>query len=209
MNKVYVLGVGPGSPDFILPVIYRKVKECDLLVGGTRNLALFKTECKEELIIGREVEKVIKAIIHLRQTKQIGVLVSGDPGFYSLLATLLRHFKREELEVFPGINSLQYLFARGSLPWQDAYVTSLHGRRTADLGYLVKRHAKIAFLTDAGFSAGEIARFLVEKGIKGKRALVGEDLSYPEERIRDMPLEDLAGLKVSNLCVMVIYDADD
>lgn len=209
MHKIYVLGVGPGSPDFIPPVIYQKARECDVLVGGKRNLTLFKTEQQEELIMGRDVETIIQAIIRLRQTKQVGVLVSGDPGFYSLLATLLRYFKRDELEVFPGISSLQYLFARGSLPWQDAYLTSLHGRRTADLEQLVKKHAKIAFLTDGGFPAGEIARFLVEKGIKGKGVLVGENLSYPEERIQDMPLEDLVGLEVTNLCVMVIYNAHD
>ncbi len=209
MHKVYVLGVGPGSPDFILPIIYQKAQECDVLVGGKRNLALLKTDRQMELIMGREVEKVIQSIIYLRQTKQVGVLVSGDPGFYSLLATLLRYFKRDELKVFPGISSLQYLFARGSLPWQDAYLTSLHGRRTTDLEQLVKKHAKIAFLMDVGFPAGEIARVLVAKGIKEKRVLVGENLSYPEERIRDMPLEDLVGMEVSNLCVMVIYNAND
>ncbi len=209
MHKIYVLGVGPGSPDFILPVIYQKAQECDVLVGGKRNLALFDTEQQIKLIIEREIEKIIKTITSLRQTKQVGVLVSGDPGFYSLLATLLRYFKRHELEVFPGISSLQYLFAKGSLPWQDAYLTSLHGRRKAALEELVKKHAKIAFLTDKNFPAGEIARFLVEKGIKKKRVLVGENLSYPQECIRDMPLEDLVGLEVSNLCVMVIYNAYD
>lgn len=206
MNKIYVLGVGPGHPDLVLPLIKKKAGECQVLVGGRRNLELFKNLGKEEIVIGADLEGIIARIGELRLTKRLAVLVSGDPGLYSFLNTLLGHFSREELEVYPGISSLQYLFARGALPWQDALITSLHGRRPAELLEMVQGSSKIAFLTDYKFPAGEVARCLIEGGIRGKRGLVGENLSYPQERIRDLPLEEWVGIEVADLCVMVIYD---
>lgn len=206
MNKIYVLGVGPGSKEYILPIIHKKVEECQVLVGGKRNLELFHVLGKKEIYIKSNITEIIEKIKELSAIAQVGVLVSGDPGFYSLLTSLLGHFTREELEAYPGISSLQYLFAKGVLPWQDAQLTSLHGRRIEDLEELIRINSKVAFLTDSCFPAGEIADYLVRRGIQGKKALIGENLSYPEEIIHDLPLEKCRSLKVANLCVMVIYD---
>jgi len=208
-NKIMVLGVGPGSPDYVLPIIYEKAARCDILFGGRRNLELFRHLNKETVIMGSNVEETISRIEEARRGRRPGVLVSGDPGLYSFLTLLRQRFDKHELEVYPGISSLQYLFARGALPWQDACIISLHGRQPGgDLAGLVKARAKVAFFTDQEFSAGEIARFLVENGVRGKRGLVGEDLSYPTEKVIDLPLEDLAGREGSSLSVMVVYDDD-
>lgn len=206
MSKIYVLGLGPGSPDYILPVVLQKAAECRILAGGVRHLELFRPHDKEEIVLGANLDVAIASIKARYRESRVGVLVSGDPGYYSFLTVLLKHFQREELEVYPGISSLQYLFAKGALPWQEACLTSLHGRRSEDLLLLVQRNRMTAFLTDPRFPVGEIARFLTEQGIRGKRALVGEDLSYPHERIRDLPLEEWCGQPIANLSVMVIYD---
>ena len=33
MNKVYAVGVGPGSPDFVTDVIKNVISECDVVIG--------------------------------------------------------------------------------------------------------------------------------------------------------------------------------
>ena len=33
MNKVYAVGVGPGSPDFVTDVIKDVVSKCDVVIG--------------------------------------------------------------------------------------------------------------------------------------------------------------------------------
>jgi len=206
MNKVFVLGVGPGSPEYIVPVIHRKVQECNVLFGAKRHLEIFACWNKQQFSLGFDLRETIRLIGEMRAEKQIGILVSGDPGLYSFLTTLLNHFDRNDLEVYPGISSLQYLFARGVLPWQDARIVSLHGRRIEDLAELVRKESKLAFLVDNKFPVGEIVRFLVDSGITGKRVLVGENLSYRKEKIQDLSLEEWAGAKTADLSVMVIYD---
>lgn len=206
MNRIVVLGVGPGSPDYLLPAVKKEAINCDVLIGGKRNLSLFQDYEKEKIVLGANINEVIERIKELRSTKKLGILVSGDPGFYSFLNTLLKHFSRDELKVLPGISSLQYLFAKGVLSWQDALLTSLHGRRLEDLADLVRKNSRIAFLTDSKFPPSKICSFLLESGVKNKRVLVGENLSYPEEQIRDLSIEQWAGQKTDPLCVMVIYD---
>lgn len=206
MNKVLVLGIGPGSPDYVMPAVLDKIARCDVLVGGNRHLAIYKTFDQVGISLDSDWDRIICAIRERARDKLVGVLVSGDPGLYSLLSVLLKNFKREELDVYPGISSLQYLFARGVLPWQDAAIVSLHGRSTEDLVEMIIKNPKLALLTDKKFPPGEIARYLIERGVSGKRALVGEDLSYPEERIRDKFLKEWVGVLVSSLSVMVIYD---
>lgn len=206
MNKILVMGVGPGSPDYVLPVVKNEAAKCDVLVGGKRNLALFQELEKEEVVLGANINEVIQKIKEMCIHKRIGVLVTGDPGFYSFLKTLLKHFQREDLTVIPGISSLQYLFAKGVLCWQDAIMTSLHGRRLKDLADLVKDNSRIAFLTDKDFPPAEICNYLLGCEINKKRVLVGENLSYPHEKIRDLPIKEWINKTTDPLCVMVIYD---
>lgn len=205
-RKVYVLGVGPGSPDYVLPIVEKKARECSVLVGGGRNLELFRDVGKREIVIKRDISAVVNEIQEIYRVEQVGVLVSGDPGFYSFLQTLLRYFEPGELEVYPGISSLQYLFAKGVLPWQDACFVSLHGRRVADLVRTVKEENKVAFLTDAKMGVGQVCRLLTENGVKDRRVLVGENLSYSDEKVFNATLEECAGIKTRGLCVMVVYD---
>lgn len=206
MKKIFVLGVGPGSPDYILPIVREKAAECRTLAGGSRNLDLFAELGRKEILLTARLQEALEKIAAAREEGRVGILVTGDPGFYSFLNVLSNYFHKGELEVYPGVSSLQVLFARGVLPWQDAYMTSLHGRRSEELGQIVRTHGKVAFLTDPSFPAGEVARTLIELGVKGKRALVGEDLCYPQEKITDMSLEEWSGRQVSDLAVMVIYD---
>jgi cobalt-precorrin-7 (C5)-methyltransferase len=206
MHKILVLGIGPGSPDYLLPAVWQAARSCQVLVGGRRQLELFRELAREEIVIDANFAGLIERLDNLRRHARVGVLVSGDPGLYSLLAVLDRHFNREELEVYPGISSLQYLFARGALTWQDAVLYSLHGRCGEDLLAMVQAHQKLALFTDPGLPVGRIARLLVEQGVRGKRALVGENLSYPTEKVRDRPLEEWVDVAVADLAVMVIYD---
>ena len=54
------------------------------------------------------------------------ILVSGDPGLYSLLSLVKKRFS--DFRVIPGISSLQAICAYACESWQDAKILSGHGR---------------------------------------------------------------------------------
>ncbi|MGM0369478.1 MAG: precorrin-6y C5,15-methyltransferase (decarboxylating) subunit CbiE [Bacillota bacterium] len=206
MNKIQIAGIGPGTQDYLLAITKRIVEEADVLIGGKRALDLFSELDKETMKITSDLTAVKDYIKNNYQSQQLVVLVSGDPGLYSMLKYLKRYFAEEELEVIPGISAMQLGFAKAKMVWQDAKITSLHGNDNKEqLLNLVQAESKVAFFTDNQLPPQEIAAYLLEQGLD-KQGMVAENLSYPSERIVKGSLEKISSKQFGGLSVMVIYD---
>jgi len=206
VQKVLVVGIGPGEKEYLLPLAKNKVEAAQVLVGGKRALDLLAQPGQETREIKGSLQDIVNFIQAKSQDKQVAVLLSGDPGLYGMLNFLLKHFSPEELEVIPGISSMQLCFARFKLPWQDFKIVSLHGRSKEMLLSWVREHSQIAFFTDSTFPPEEIGKYLLENGIENKRIIVGESLSYPEERIEDTDLLGISQCSGFQNCVMLVLD---
>ncbi len=204
MEKIYVLGVGPGAKAYLPPVTGEKAAECDILVGGRRSLALFEDLEKETIEITGRLDPVIEAIRQKRDGKKIAVLVSGDTGIYSFLPKLGGVFGRDALEVYPGISAVQYFFARLGLCWHEASFISLHGRSLDDLARLAGNSERLVVFTDPKHTPALVCCKLVEAGLTDKRIYLGEDLSYPEEKISSGSPEDFTGYEASKLNLVIV-----
>ncbi len=204
MNKVYIIGIGSGTEDYLLPVARKEIESSDCLIGGRRALRLFRPLHKEERLLEGSFERVIPFILKEREKMKIAVLVSGDPGLYSFLGTISKVLKKEDYAVIPGVSAVQIAFARIGERWEDATLLSLHGRKMDDLAARVEGSKKTFLFTDPGFPPEEIAASLLEKGVENRRAIVMENLTYPDERIVDTDLKSLSRMKGFGLCVMII-----
>ncbi|HZW83099.1 MAG TPA: precorrin-6y C5,15-methyltransferase (decarboxylating) subunit CbiE [Candidatus Deferrimicrobium sp.] len=187
---IYVIGIGPGHPDYLLPAAENAAQKCQVLVGGQRALALFdKLSCQRFQVTGNLIQLKDFLRNNLSKDRNIGVLVSGDTGFYSLLPFLRKNFPETRLEVIPGISSLQLIFARAGLAWQEANLTSVHGRPLAlvdtDPGQL------LGLLTGKENSPNIIAQYLLKHG-PNRRVWLGNNLSYPDEVVLETDLTSLA-----------------
>lgn len=202
MNRIAIVGIGPGALEYIAPAAMKAIEACDLLVGGRRNLQSLSHFKKRELIYESNLSELIDRVSELRMDYEICVVVSGDPGFYSLLDVFLRRFKSEDLIVIPGLSSFQYLFSKLSRPWKSYELISLHGRpiNTHDF----ERGRGYFILTDGTNTPSSIARYLIETETPNRVMIIGENLSYPNERILfGNPLE-FRDKKFDKLCVVVI-----
>ncbi|NLW23642.1 MAG: precorrin-6y C5,15-methyltransferase (decarboxylating) subunit CbiE [Clostridia bacterium] len=137
-----------------------------------------------------------------RSSEQVGILVSGDPGFYSLLAYLKKHLSPEKLEVIPGISSLQVAFSRLRLTWQDALWLSLHGRPLENLLPYLTSKKTLGLLVDKNCSLGEIVRMLNIAGIW--RIHVCGNLTYPDEFILTFNSQEKVPRVDLENCVLVV-----
>ncbi len=180
MNKTYVLGMGPGHPDYVLPLTQKLIAESDVLIGGERHLAEYASSGKTCFPLRGDLRGLIEIIRHERLSRRVAVLLSGDPGFYGLLDFLRRHFAADELQVVPGIGAFQYLMAQIGEPWHQAALASLHGR-DCDFRALIQTHRCTALLTDDKQSPQWLAAQLADR--TEIEMVVGADLSYPHERI--------------------------
>ncbi len=223
MFKVYIIGIGPGSQDYLLPIAKREIEQADCLIGAPRALSLFQNLNKEKIEMSVHSMDIShtncsnstvcchynseKAIAYIKENmlkKKIAVLVSGDPGLYSFMHKLSKILKKEEYEVIPGISSLQLGFARIGESWHDAKIISLHGRKANNMAEEVKANPKVFLLVDSSFPADKIAGKLLSEGVDNRRAVVLENLSYPDERVVDTNLKDLSNMKGFSLCALII-----
>lgn len=203
--KIIVVGIGPGSPDYIPPIASRAIAEAKVLVGSSRALATLAPQTCETRVIDRDINGVMSFIRERLSSGNVTVMVSGDPGYYSLLAALRAEFPPEVLEVIPGISSVQLAFARLSCPWQDADLISLHGREVERERLAYRSGGKLAFLTDGKYNPRRIAQMLLELGWpKDTKAWLCTELSYPSERIVSGQLAALAEIDGFDHSVMVV-----
>ena len=56
------------------------------------------------------------------------ILVSGDPGIFSLLPIVKKRFPHDNITVIPGVSSLQAICAYAGETWHNAAILSGHGR---------------------------------------------------------------------------------
>ena len=81
---------------------------------------------RRALSLGPDLQAGLSKIESLRPKGPVTVLVSGDPGFFSLAKLVLRRFGRENCRIVPGISSVHVAFSRICLDWADAKIISAH-----------------------------------------------------------------------------------
>lgn len=207
MNKVCIAGVGPGALAYVTPAALEAVRSCDILVGGKRNLEAFQHLGKETYEFKTSMEDLYAFVDGERRVRKVCVVVSGDPGFYSLLDFFLKRLGREALEVIPGISSFQYLFAKIAKPWKSYSLASMHGRDTDIMKGLIESSG-VFLLTDRSNNPTGIADYLINQGLDKCMITVGENLSYQDERIVTGSPEEIRKYQFNNLCVVVIEKDD-
>lgn len=204
MNKIHIIGIGPGSKEYLLPIARRTIENSDCLIGARRILSLFRNLDKEKIYLDKNFDRIIPYIEKNRSEKKLAILVSGDPGLYSFLGKIQKSFKKDEYSVIPGISVLQLAFAKIGETWEDAKIISLHARAPHSLIEDVRNHSKVFLFTDSKFSPPRIAGYLIARGIENRKAVVFENIGYPDERIVDTDLKTLSKMGGFKLCVMII-----
>jgi len=204
-HKIIVAGIGPGSPDYILPIASRTIAQAKVLVGSQRALAAFAPAHISTKVIDKDIAGVLSFIRESLKNNDVVVMVSGDPGFYSLLAAIRKDFIPSQITVIPGISSVQLAFARMAEVWQDATLISMHGRQASDEDLQYKINKKLAILTDHEYSPSHIARVLLDHGwpVDGQ-VWLGEKLSYDDESSKKLTLEETTKCIGFSHCVMVV-----
>ncbi len=180
-NQIYICGIGPGHPDYISPVVYKKVENADILIGGSRHLEIFSNYNKESFVFYGSLSALKEKMASLNK-KNIVVLVSGDTGFYSLRRYIQSAFPEAAIELIPGLSSYQYLYAKVGLGYENALKASLHGKEL-DFLQAVETYDSVFLLTDKKQNWKWIAEKLANAGYGDYNYYIGIHLTYPDEKI--------------------------
>ena len=199
MNWMKMIGIGDNGAEGLLPQYVEWINECDVLVGGERHLTFFPEYKKEKKVIKGGLTALIDEL--QQETRNVVILVSGDPLFYGLGGVLA---KKLPLEIYPYTSSVQLAFSKMQESWQDAYIVSLHGRSIKGFAQKIDGRKKIAVLTDETNSPHAIASYLKRFGMTEYDAFVAENLQGEKERCRFFNLDEMEQSSFSPLNVVIL-----
>ncbi len=206
-KKIIVAGIGPGDEKFITPAALEKIRAAKFLVGGRRALETFSSAAQITFPITRDIDAALNFIREKISIGQVVVMVSGDPGYYSMLDVLRKNFDAALIEVIPSISSLQLAFAKVAMSWYDATLLSFHGRRPPDDKLKFEPNKVLGLLTDAEFNSVTISKILLNLGwAETSRLIICARLSYADEKIIDTTLADAINAEPVNHCVLIVKE---
>jgi precorrin-6Y C5,15-methyltransferase (decarboxylating) len=203
MIPVQVVGLGM-SPADLTQRAREIIQEAQVLAGGRRLLDYFPEHRSMKIPLGKDPEGTLKQLPALAETKRVVVLASGDPNFYGVGPLVVRVLGAEQVVIHPNLTAIQTACARLQMPWQDATVISLHGRAWEPLAAALSKPGPLLIYTDPAHSPGEIARFLLARGLSQARFCVLEDLGQDTERITWMSLAEAQEREFSPLNLVVV-----
>ena len=153
--------------------------------AAERLLAALPAGCTARRVEAARPQEVLQAVLEARGYASLCVVAySGDTGFYSGACGLLPLLAENGVaaRVLPGISSVQLLAARLGRPWQDWTLVSAHGA-ACDAAAAVCGGRPVFFLTGGMLGPAALCAQLCEAGLGGLAVTVGENLSYPDERV--------------------------
>ncbi len=212
MAKLFIVGTGPGSPDYVTPVARKTVAKAELVVGAERSLNLFRENINGQTLTltAKNVDEALKTAVEAAKNGKTAVLLStGDPGFSGLLGSVLRRYQTE-VEVVPGISSMQTCAAKLSICWDNAALFTFHDNADEEkkrkLSEAVKAGKTVLVLPEPKtFPPNAIAAYLLDAGInREQEVVVCENLTLTNEKIVKTTLENASKQNFSPLCVLVI-----
>ena len=219
MNKVFAVGVGPGSSSYVTDVVKNVVSKCDVVIGYGYTLKTI-----EDLIGGKQVLEVTmknqeEAYQKIAKEDAHTILVpfTGDVNFSEseVVDRLIEIF--DEVEIIPGISSTQVAASKAKVPTDKSKVITMHISTSIEEKKLELQKALIDGFSvilvprpwpkvpEKHFMPSEIALYLKRNGFDTSKMKVHvfEAVTTEMETAFEGMVSDLEGKEFSDLCVMV------
>lgn len=112
MNKIYVVGIGPGEYEQMTIKAVNALKDSDVIIGYTVYVDLVKNHFpgKEFMTtpMKKEVDRCVLAFDEAMKGKSVAMICSGDAGVYGMSGLMYEvgvNYPEVKLEIIPGVTA--------------------------------------------------------------------------------------------------------
>jgi len=224
LGKVFAVGVGPGSPKYVTEIVKEIIQNCDIIIGYKYTLKTIKKLIGEKEIYEitmNDQEKSYQKILLELGDKTLVIPFTGDVNFSEseVVDRLIEIFG--EVEIVPGISSIQVAASRAKIPLDKSKVITMHVTTPIEDKKLELQKALIDGFNvvlvprpwpkqpDKHFMPSEIAIYLRENNFDTSKMKVHvfEAITTENETNFVGTVKDLEGKEFSDLSVMVFNQA--
>ena len=222
-KKIAIISAGMGNPETLTAEAAGWIREAELLLGARRLVEPWMTETerihgeagnteqlksaggagKRKRIAAEYRPAEIRRIVDACEEENIGILVSGDAGFFSGAAGIADALEEYSPVVVPGVSSAAYLSAKTGIPYSGANIISAHGR-PVNIVSEVARH-RVTYVLGGG-NIPFLLKMLDRFAMNDVMVHVGENLGSHREKISSGRPEELMGSSFETLAVMAVLN---
>ena len=202
---ITLLGIGMGNQETLTVQGKKAAKSADLIIGAKR-MADAVREPGQAVVYEYRSDVIADYIRNHPEYEKVVIALSGDVGFYSGARKLLTALggRESNVEVICGISSVVYFMSEIGLSWDDAKITSAHGKH-CNLISMIRHNQKVFSILGTGTAVAELAGKLVKYHMGEVLLYVGENLSYPDEKIFVKKAEELTNYEGQPLSVVCAF----
>ena len=221
MGKVFAVGVGPGSKNYVTETVRKTVEKADVVVGYKYTLEAISDLIKDTKIHVITMTEQEQTYQNVKEELGDGVLVipfTGDVNFSEseVVDRLVEIFGN--IELVPGISSIQVAASKAQVPLDKSKVITMHvttsiEEKKLDLQKAVIDGQSVILIPrpwpndpQKHFMPSEVAFYLKKNGFDTPKIPVHvfESLTNGKEQAFTGSVQDLEGKEFSDLSVMVI-----
>jgi precorrin-6y C5,15-methyltransferase (decarboxylating) CbiE subunit len=226
-KKLYAIGVGPGSPKYLTDAAKEALHKCHYVVGYKYTLTTIESVIdrsnQEVFEVTMKNQEDVYQSIHKRMNEGdcCAILFTGDANFSEseLVDRLMQLFCEDNIEIIPGISSIQVAAAKSKVPLDKAHIVTFHvtsdiEQKKLELVKALVSGKSVILLprpwpkdSSRNFMQSDIAIFLRKNGIdtSNLKVWVFEYLTKDnKETVFKGKVNELEGREYSDLSVMVI-----
>jgi precorrin-6y C5,15-methyltransferase (decarboxylating) CbiE subunit len=226
LKKLFVVGVGPGSPKYLTDVAKEAIAKSHYIVGYKYPLSIIEgiiDKSRQQVFqITMKTQEGIYQDIYtkMKDGEYCTVPFTGDINFSEseVVDRLLEIFGDDNVEMIPGISSIQVAAAKAHIPTDQAFIVTFHvtdeiEQKKQEMLQAVRQGRSVILLPrpwprdrSRHFMQSEIAKFLRKSGIDTikLKVWVFEHLTTEKETTFRGTMANLEGKEFSDLSAMVI-----
>ena len=221
MGKVFAVGVGPGSKNYVTETVRKTVEKADVVVGYKYTLEVISDLIKDKkthVITMADQEQTYQDVKKELGDGNLVVPFTGDVNFSEseVVDRLVEIFG--DVELIPGISSIQVAASKARVPLDKSKVITMHvttpiEEKKLDLQKAVIDEQSVILIPrpwpndpQKHFMPSEVAFYLKKNGFDTPKIPVHvfESLTNGKEQTFTGSVQDLEGKEFSDLSVMVI-----
>lgn len=227
-KKLFVVGLGPGSKKYLTEYSKEIIKNSHFIIGYKYTLStvdhLIDKSFNQVFEITMKNQEEIYLHVYnnlMKENDLCTVPFTGDSNFSEseVVDRLLSLFGDENVEIIPGISSVQIAAAKSKVPWDKSNVITFHVTGSIEekkielIKSVIDKKSVIIVPRpwpsdpSKNFMPSEISLFIKEKGLDTSKidVWIFENLTNDEkETIYKDKLDTLENKNISDLSVMVI-----
>lgn len=215
-KNINLVGIGLGNPNLLTKAAISALERSSVIIGAKRIVDSVKEDFpNKKYFTEYNTEKIIE-IIRENMDNETAVVFSGDISLFSGSLKLFdklkalveeKDFKDCNINTYPGISSLSYLCAKSNTDISKVKILSFHGKKEL-LYHNIDSNEYTFIITSKAEGVKEICRKLIDFGFFDLDIILGENLSYENERITKAKASKIIEMEISDLNCMIISNPD-